>query len=586
MTASAHGTRRRAAPRLAVWAFAALAVPGLAAAVPVTVDIEGIDDELRRNARATLSIVDADDPSPDRVRRLHAMAPQQIREAIQPFGYYRAEIDAELIEQNGAFRARYRVDPGPPLRLDQVDVQLLGPGAADPGFRRLAREFPLQRGDRLAHPLYEEGKARLLSYAAENGYLDAETPAAAIVVDLDSYTATIRLHVATGPQYLFGPVTFEQDILEPSLLAGFVPFAEGEPLDLDALLELQENLSAAPYFQRVEVVTHEDLAEDLRVPIEVRLTPARRQRWTVGAGYGSETGARGTLALDLRRINRRGHRGEVDLKLSQIESRFAASYIVPHYPHTHVVTYSLGYSEIDSESTESQTYLAGAGLTRSRGRWRESFALTWRQEDFVVGIDRGTSELLVPEASWSRVIADDRLYPSKGRRVRLLVRGAEENLLADTTFFQGKADGKWVRSLTPRIRLLLRAELGYTETDAFRTLPASLRFFAGGDQSVRGYGYQKLGPRDEAGNVIGGRALVTTTVEVDSLFFEKFGRWGLAAFWDAGDAMRSFELDLKAGAGAGIRWLSPVGLVRADVAWPLDEPRGGPTFHIVLGPDL
>jgi translocation and assembly module TamA len=116
-----------------------------------------------------------------------------------------------------------------------------------------------------------------------------------------------------------------------------------------------------------------------------------------------------------------------------------------------------------------------------------------------------------------------------------------------------------------------------------------MRFFAGGDQSVRGFEYQQLGSLDEEGNVIGGPVLLTGSVELEYRFLQKWRfleKWGIAAFYDTGNAMESFSGSLERGAGVGLRWVSPIGPIRADAAWALSEPGRPVRFHLTVGPDL
>ena len=257
------------------------------------------------------------------------------------------------------------------------------------------------------------------------------------------------------------------------------------------------------------------------------------------------------------------------------------------YPRTDVLSFAAGYADEDTDTARSQTGLLSGSFSRNLGTWRETFTLGYRREDFEVGLDSGVSDLLVPEAAFGKVRSDDRIYPKWGRRLDLVVRGASESVLSDTSFGQaiGRAKAIWSFGAT---RLISRAEVGWTETAAFRELPASLRFFAGGDQSVRGYDYQELGTLDEEGNVIGGEGLLVGSVEVERLFFDfgKFGQWGAGAFYDLGSAAHEIGESLKSGAGAGIRWLSPIGLVRMDVAWALDLPGTPIRFHLNVGPDF
>lgn len=559
----------------------------------VRVEVDGLERDLRRNVLATLSLEEArgdDDLDEDRIRRLHARAPEEIQTALQPFGFYRPGVQSTLEREGDTWLARYTVEPGPALKVTRRDVEILGEGSGDPGFRELAQEFPLAEGETLFHPDYEEGKTALEEYAAENGYLDAAFQTNEIRVDLASYTSEVVLRYDTGPRYRFGPVIFNQDFLDPDLLRGYITWEQGEPLDVNELLEAQNALSDSTYFQRVEVVTRQEQAQGLEVPIEVNLTASRKQRWTAGAGYGTDTGPRGTVGLELRRINRHGHRGQSELHVSQIEKSFSANYQIPGaYPRTDVLTFQVGYADLRPETSESQSALVGVGLTRARGSWREAFGLNFQREDFEVGVDEGVSDLLLPHASWNRVKADDRISATSGQRLEFKFRGADEALLSNASFLQAQAEGKLIHSFADRFRFIGRAQVGYTETDQFRELPPTMRFFAGGDQSVRGFEYQQLGALDEEGNVIGGPVLLTGSVELEYRFLQKWRfleKWGIAAFYDTGNAMESFSGSLERGAGMGLRWVSPIGPIRADAAWALSEPGRPVRFHLTVGPDL
>src|SRR6185503_13300616 len=163
---------------------------------------------------------------------------------------------------------------------------------------------------------YEAGKQTLVDYGAAHGYLEGDFTAHEIRVDLANYTARVRLHFHTGPQYAFGEVTFDEAMIDQDLLHGYLPFKVGEPFDLRKLLELQDALASTSYFKRVEVIPQEEEAVDRRVPIRVALVPARRERWSLGLGYGPDTGVRATVGVDVRRVNRRGHRAEALVSVS------------------------------------------------------------------------------------------------------------------------------------------------------------------------------------------------------------------------------------------------------------------------------
>ena len=184
------------------------------------------------------------------------------------------------------------------------------------------------------------------------------------------------------------------------------------------------------------------------------------------------------------------------------------------------------------------------------------------------------------------LMKDGMARPSAGDMRGWLLRG-ELRLGAgafgsQTQFAQLIVDAKWIRGLGESSRLLVRGQLGRTMTDEFDELPPSLRFYAGGDRSIRGYGYQEVGPRLR-GQVIGGKNLLTGSAEFEHMFTPE---WGAAVFVDAGDAFTSTDFRARAGIGAGVRWRSPVGLVRLDVAHGIDDADSAVQFHINIGPDL
>ncbi len=553
----------------------------------VKIDIVGVSGALKNNVVASLSIADKKKrkrATPEVLRHLHSRAEGEIRRALQPYGYYRPIVESELVT-GSTWTARYRIDPGPPILVDTVLVEVTGEGARDAKYQKLIRAFPLHKGSVLLHPAYEAAKTAFETAAAEGGYLDASFIENEIVVDLEKYTASVFVRFNTGPRHYFGDVAFDHDVVERDILVRFPTFRRGDVFDFRKLLELQTDLSSTGYFTKVEVNPATETGGHKVVPIDVSLAPARKLRFTGGVGYGTDEGARVRLLTELRRLNRAGHRARLDLQYGLKDKRALGQYFIPWpNPRTDVMTLFAGWQ--DQKTVTAHSKVTQVGLTESRllGHWRVVPGLGYRRENFVVGLDTGVVRTLIPENTWSRVRTDDALYTRNGDRLRLKIRGAQAGVLSDVSFFQGLLDGKVIHALGPRSRGLARFELGATSTGEFRSLPPSIRYFAGGANSVRGYSYNSIGPRDEADHVIGGPFLITASLEADHIFF--MNKYGLAVFADAGNALNSLSLDLKKGVGVGLRWVSPVGLVRADLGWGLDR-KGTPlNVHLAIGSEL
>lgn len=555
--------------------------------VKLRVEVDGVSDELRENVLAHLAI---ERRSRDgelfeaQIRRLHREAGADIARALEPFGYYRPIVESELTHDGNEWLARYRIDPGEPVRVRTVDIRILGAGSEDAAFRSAAASFPLAPGDRLDHTEYEQGKRALQLVAAERGYLDADFRERNVFVDREALAARIVLHLETGPRYRFGAVHFEEIAIEEALLEGMVPFSRGDEFTTAALRELQEALQATDLFSSVEVGADRERAEGLEVPVRVSLRLRPRSRYEVGVGYGTDTGPRVTLGAEKRRLNRSGHSATAEVRASFVQNGLNLRYAIPMRSGVgHHAAFSLGYLYERPEASRRSTLQVGASLNHSRYGWRETFYLNYRLERFEVGADARTDGLLLPGVSWSRTRTNDLTYPTRGHKVVLDVRGSHEAVGADGSFLQGIVRAKLVRSLSARGRILLRAEAGLTAARDVSVLPASVRFFAGGDRSVRGYGYEALGPIDENGDNTGGRHLLTGSIEYEYRIGQD---WGAAIFTDAGNAVERLPLDLKHSAGIGGRWHSPVGLVRVDLAAALSKPGTPLKLHLIIGPDL
>jgi translocation and assembly module TamA len=552
---------------------------------PVTVELEGIPDEgVRKNVLGYLSIAQEQKkslPEGD-VRTLHGRAEGQIQAGAEPFGYYRVVVHHSLAYQQDHWLARYQVDLGPQIRIDTLDVRLSGEGAQDPAFVQALQDLPLRQGDPLIHSRYELSKAALTKTALDHGYLDAHYEERRIVVDLEAYRARVVIHYATGIWYAFGPVQFQQTAVDPRILQGYASELErGKRVDFNRLLELETRLSASNYWSRVEVRPRTDLAQGREAPIVVDLVPARRTRYVLGAGYGTDNGPFVQASLEFRRLNRRGHRASVQGMFSQVEKSGSAQYNFPWpYPRTDVFTLLTGYGLTRTVTSEERGGLAGVSLARAIRDRRETYSLIYQQKRFVVGIDTGEPKLLIPKANLTIVHKNHPVDPTEARRVVFEIETAQKALASDEAYVRAHAQGTWIHSLSARNLVILHSEVGKLWTDSFRRMPASTRFFSGGALSVRGFPYQSLGARDSLGNVIGGEVAVLGSLEYEYRFMP---RWGGAVFYDIGNAMRSFNDPLEQSVGIGARWTSPFGRVRIDFGFPLTSDRGQVEFHLAVG---
>lgn len=574
--------------RLLIFILLLAGVMVVQAAPSVSVKLEGLDGEQEKNVRVYLTIVQerkADDLTEERIRRYNNRAPREIREALQPYGYYQPLIKSTLEHSGDNWVARYDVDPGPPVIVTAIDLQIDGAGKDDPAIARVVGSLPVKVGDRLVHADYEKAKIRLREAAVDTGYREARYLKSEVRVEQAVNEAVVILHLDTANKAYFGPVRFEGGNISDERLSRYIPFKTGDVWSSKQLLVLQRGLVDSGYFLSVNIVPQPALDDTNQVPIDVILTPNKLQKYTFGLGYSTNLGIQGSVNWLHRRINQYGHHLSAEVSVSPVRQDANATYYMPlSRPRTDVLEISSIFRNEDTVDVKTEVSELRVSRNIKRGDWREVLSVGYKHEVDNLADSNGVSNLLVPKGTWTLVEADDRLHATEGYRLDLETSGSAQSRLSDASFLQGIVRGKLVHALGEDGRLILRTDVGATATDDFESLPASIRFFAGGDSSVRGYEYKSLAPEDESGNLIGGKYLLVGSIEYD---YNVYKKWYLATFYDIGNAFNdTSSINPSSGAGVGIRWASPVGMVRVDVASALSEDGNPWRLHITFGPDF
>ena len=578
----------------------ALLLPATGSALELrSVEVRGLDDEeMRDNVDDALSLQRLNPNrrkslSESRLAYLLRQVPRETRQALEPFGYYDPRVATELVREGEAVTVIVQVDAGEPVRVRQRDLRMDGPAGEDPAItRRLERLRPRQ-GQPFDHGVYEDGKSQIDASLAARGYFDAVLETHRVEVTRAERSADITLAWRSGERHRFGAARFEGHPFRPGLLENLVPWEPGDPYQQSELLALQASLAELDYFAAIDIQPEPAEGDDLTVPVQVALAPAKRSVYSAGLRFGTDTGAGITAGLERRWVNNRGHKLRSQVSLAERRNDLTVQYRIPAFAWLdgwYTVAASVReepFDFIDSELIE----LVGSRSGRI-GDWELVAGLNYRRERFddsVTGENRSYSSLVYPSlwAKWGD--RDDVLYPRSAQSLELELRAGSTALGSDIDFLQLRAQGRMVRSFGRRNRLLLRAEAGTTVSDDFADFPPSLRFYTGGDRSVRGYGYQEIGQFFEGTDgrrfVFGGKHLMVVSAEVERMFNRT---WGAAVFVDAGDAFDDFNAyDWEIGAGVGLRWRSPVGPVRLDLAHGFGEAaQQSVRLHLNIGPDL
>lgn len=549
------------------------------------ITISGADNGLASNIRSHLRIGgETCDTALVRLERLRPQMQGNIQRAAQALGYYRLSAEAEFSRDENCWQLDLTVIPGERILVNEVSINLPEDPQIQEIFRETLEDLPMLPGLPLNHGQYESVKNALSAAAVENGFFSARFSRSEILVNLAEYTADIVIDFDTGNRFRFGVIRvlpvpgFSQAFLE-----SMVTLRTGSPYSSEELLNQRVLLDGTQYFRQISITPQVSSTNNLSVPVIIELTPRLQHSWSTGIGFTTDTGPRVRAAYENRYINGRGHSLNSNASISAVRSQLNLGYKIPlDDPLTTSLNFTTGVVTEDTDTYDSDRFkLEAAYVRESSSGWVETYSVDYLLDDYVLDQQSDKSQVTMLGYSLSKTAGDDFINPSRGWRLFGQVRGASDSVVSDATFLQLYTSGKGVISFG-NTRLITRFELGTTLMDDIEELPASVRYFAGGDQSIRGYDYRSLGPINQNGEVIGGKHIVTGSMEYD---FPVRGSWRGAVFYDGGNAFATEKLEWKNSVGFGARWISPIGPIRVDFAHALEGDKSF-RLHITMGPDL
>nr|BFD43091.1 autotransporter assembly complex family protein [Pseudomonas sp. FFPRI_1] len=548
------------------------------------VRVKPANDELKANVEGYIGGVG--DRNEEALLRFSRGAEEQAKKAAQALGYYQAHIESEV---RGGEKPRLllRIDPGEPVHLRNVTIRVEGPAASLKSFRTPSSD-QLKPGAVLNHGHYEDAKRLIQNQASRYGFFSGRFTRQQLAVDPQAGVADIELVYDSGPRYALGKVSFTGDSLfDEDLLRRMVPFKTGAPYDSELIAELNQALQSSGYFEGVRVDAAPTAAEHEVIPVAVQLETRKPRTMGLGLGYSTDVGPRVKANWTRHWVNPQGHSYGWEAEVSQPRQNVGLWYDIPlDPPLTDKLRFAGGYQNEELAGTDTLSKLLTIGPewhSKLPSGWQRVVSLKYQREEYRLGDDSGLSNLLMPGLTYSYLRSDNRIDPHNGYRIQFDTKLAKEGVGSDTNLLYGTVLLKGLTTVWDNHRFLGRVQFGGSATNGYKSIPPSLRFFAGGDQSVRGYDYQTLSPENSEGDRIGGRYMVAGSVEYQYSIAEK---WRIATFVDQGNSFNKLELpNLKTGVGMGVRWVSPVGPIRVDLAHAMND-DGGIRLHFSMGPEL
>lgn len=550
------------------------------------VSVFGLADQEKDNVLLTLSLVKQPCDAPEwKVRRLFGNADQEIDQALRALGYYHSSSKNALSFHKNCWQADFTIAPGPQVTVADISIIFNGDANHDAEFKQLRDKLLTDAGNPLRHDHYEKMKSRIESLAMERGYLNATFLENQLIIDKANNTAHIKLVFDSRKRLSFGEVIVEQDVLNPEFVDKFITIKSGDFYSSEELAKTHNALSKSGYFEMMDIRPNTENTDQQQVPVTIKLTPKKVHHYGVGVGFDTDIGPLLNASYNNRRLNRRGHFLTANLDIAPVLSTADVEYSVPlDNPVSDFFSFGAGLKREDTDTYKS---LSGKLSTRLKhafdSGWKQTLFIDSLYEDFTTGTTSNEVLLLVPGGSWLKSVSDSPLRPTRGHRLELNLAGSYKNPVSDVSFAQGSVSAVWMHPLAWNGRFIARAEQGATLVDQFDRLPTSYRFYAGGMNSIRGYAYKELGPKDDEDNVIGGQFLSVVSAEYEQSVFEN---WAVAGFLDSGNAYNLDNISVKSGAGLGVRWYSPIGPIRLDFAVPLNESDSSFQIHFAAGTRL
>ena len=581
---------------LIILIFCLLAMNPAIAEVNLSFALKGLDNAKAENNalnRLTQTVQSLPKPlTPENAENFYHHSESIVADGIKPFGYFNPLIHSELQKSGDHWQISYEISPGSPTRIIATQIFYTGAGKNNPLLLKLLNPPNLKIQDIFISPIYERYKQTLLNTANDQGFIDAYFSQHEVLINKKEHTAVIKLTLDTGDKYYFGAVSFNKNPLNSHFLQRFVPFKSGDAYSTNQVEQLSSDLRDSGYFSSVNVVPHVEKPDpNHTIPVAVHLKAMPRQQYILGLGYGSDTGARATLGSTWHYVNSYGHRFNTLLRLSHVQNTASAKYIIPGnnpLKDQYNINASLQTNNINQGSSTLKQL--GLGYTFSAHNWQHSFALSERIERYsIFNAPYQTSHLLLPSYQIDYMIRNNLLFPTEGQHFTVNVSGTSPALTSDTRLFQTTINEKWIHSFNTKNIILLRGNLGYTSIHNLNLLPLSLNFFAGGLNSVRGYGYNNLGP---------GRYLAVASAEYRYRVYKK---WYATTFYDVGNAFNNIPQApsgtlssriisiyhlLYQGAGVGVVWDSPVGAMALSYAKEVNVTHQPGRIQFDLGSNL
>jgi translocation and assembly module TamA len=561
--------------------------PSTKADAAFTLVIEAPDDvrEMLERNLDVLRYRDVSDLSDGELARLLLAAEQDARELVATMGYFSPAITIEPpVSASGAVsrKLKLRVVPGDPTEVRDVQITFLGPILSDSATAaqrlRIIRDWPLETGMRFSQTRWADAKKHAVLQLTAQSYPTARITESE--ADIDPLTRSARLSITldSGPRYRLGPLVITGlNHFDNDMVRRLMRLAPGD-YDQTLLVAAQRRLTDSGYFDSA-FISIDTTGDPAAAPVLVQVREAKLQKLVLGVGASTDTGARLSIEHTHHKIPYLDWRGVNKLVLARDLSSLTSDFT--SHPNDDNWRWSVG-TVIQQQSLGSflvHSQSVRVGRSRNTEPLDNAYYLEYDRADAATSDASAQAVVEALTANYAFTVRrfDHPLFPNAGWGLGLAVGAGTTVGTTSNPYSRLLARGLGYLPLTNAGgRIAVRAQAGAIVAEPSAELPSTQLFFLGGDNTVRGYGYQDLGVPLPDGQITGGRYMAVGSVEWQRPI-RIGGRpsdWESTLFLDVGSvANNSTELRPRYGLGAGARWKSPVGPLQIDVAYGVDVQR-------------
>lgn len=516
----------------------------------------------------------------------------KITTCLRIIGYYKPQIKINFLDTKNQKNSVLviNITPGFSTQIFDAKVILHGDAKNDSDYLLWITKNVPKLGDPLNHVEYDLFKQGLSDIAIKKGYFDAKFKIHELQVFPQRCRARWYIIFDSGRRYRFGKTKFYGSQIHIKYLENITKKYFYKFYDLDILSDLTKQLASTGWFNSITVFPNFSYFKKSEkiISLDAILIPTKKNKLEIALGYSADGGWHVKSNWEKPWINSLGYSMQTNFNISLHEKTMNISYKIPMIINP-IQEYYLLKSKIkyfNLSNFISNSVILTASKYWNINNFQTAIDIHWILDNSIENNYKNKKKILIyPGLKINRIHKDTNIFPMRGNSQHYTLNISSKFWGSHVNFLFLRAENILINNFIKKHRYVIRNNFGWIITNSFEKIPISMRFFAGGDRSVRGFKYQSLSFRNKNNDIIGSLKLFTVSLEYQYNFHKN---WWSVIFIDSGDANNYLKYrNFKIGIGCGIRWLSQVGPIKIDIATPIFESKENRLeFYIGLGSEL